>query len=273
MVVHPETKPIIIGQASTERNDRQESYMIQLPQGLFAFTSYRGIGYKNLNEDRIIILPQIPLFCVIDGLGGPGDGAKAAEIFTEELSKLQVPDLENLSMVQKQTSFRINIECRTVDCGVCYALFWITETNLMVCYIGDVKFVLLNHENQIKWESRDHSVINDLVDQGIISKEEALAHPQRHIVTKALIGDEIPDLQIQKIPFVAGDRVIVASDGLWDNFMIDEITGLLADPNPQAQVSLLMQKALKKMKKVHSTKWEGRLEPKADNISILIGSL
>ena len=271
MITPFDTKSLIIGQSFTESNAQEGSYLIQLPEGLFAFTSFRGIGYKKWNEDRIVILPQIPLFCVIDGLGGPGDGERAAEIFTQELAEIQNPDLEILSNAQKKTSVRIKSECHASDCGVCYALFWIEETFLKVCYIGDVKFVLLNQEYQIKWESRDHSVINDLTEQGIISKEEALAHSQRHIVTKALTGDETPQLEIQKIPFVSGDRVIIASDGLWDNFMIDEVIGMLDDPHPQVQVNLLMQKSLLKMQQIHTMTWEGRLVPKADNISILIG--
>ncbi len=273
MVARLEITPIIIGHASTERSALEESYIMQLSQGLFAFTSFRGVGYKHLNEDRIIILPQIPLFCVIDGLGGPGDGARAAEIFTEELSKLRDPNSESLSEVQKQVSIRIEDECRTPNSGVCFALFWIAETTLKVYHLGDVKFALLNHENQIKWESRDHTLLNAWVDQGFLSAEETTNHPKRHIVTKALTGYETPNPEIQQISFVPGDRVIVASDGLWDNFMIDEITVMLADSNPQAQVRQLMRKAVRKMQQNHSAKWEGLLVPKPDNISILIGSL
>ena len=114
-------------------------------------------------------------------------------------------------------------------------------------------------------------MLNAWVDQGYLSAEEAHSHPQRHVITKAVTGNEISAPDSQEISFTPQDRIIVATDGLWDNFHVEEVIEMLQGLSPQTGVSHLLQKATTKMKKKSLGHWEGPLVPKPDNISILIG--
>ncbi len=267
------TKPLIIGQPSTERHESPTPFSVKLPNGMFAAASSRGTGYKSVNEDRLVILPQFPLFSVIGGMGGPGDGAKAAEILAEELIAIQPPFLSSFSNIQNRVTDRIQKECITPNSGACYLICWVEKSLLHICYLGDVKLILLDKTQGIKWESRDHSLINSWIDTGYLSPEEALHHPQRHIITKALTGNDTPEPDSHQISFDTGDRMIAATDGLWDNFTIDEILEMTKSSSPQGSTSLLMEKTITKMQQSHTTNWDGILLPKPDNISILIGDL
>ncbi|MBF0287724.1 MAG: hypothetical protein HQM14_07880 [SAR324 cluster bacterium] len=267
------TKPLIIGQSSTETDESPKVFSVRLSTGMFAAASSRGTKYKNVNEDRLVILPQLPLFAVIDGMGGPGDGAKAADILTEELMTIQHPSLNSLMSIQEQVTSRIKQECMTSNSGVCYLICWMENSLLHIYYLGDVKLTLFDNTQNIKWESRDHSLINSWIDSGYLSPEKALHHPQRHIITKALTGNDTPEPDSHHISFETGDRMIAATDGLSDNFTMDEIAEMTKNHSPQESTNMLMQKTITKMQQSHREPWDGILLPKPDNISILIGDL
>ncbi|MBF0279213.1 MAG: serine/threonine-protein phosphatase [SAR324 cluster bacterium] len=269
----PSTRTYVIGHSSDENDSLEDPFLIDLPHGQFAINSKRGIGYKKVNEDRVIVLPQFQFFSVIDGMGGPGDGEKASEILTDELSRMPSPNLAEIMHVEERVAARIQSECHTPESGVCFVMFWVKNSTLNICHVGDVKLALLDKDQKIKLETRDHTMLNAWIDQGYLSPEEALFHPQRHIITKALTGNEIPKPEMQQIALNYGDRLIVATDGLWDNFTIAEIIDMLSGSSPQEDTKMLMEKSLEKMQRPRSDNWEGSLLPKPDNISILIGDL
>jgi protein phosphatase len=92
----------------------------------------------------------------------------------------------------------------------------------------------------------DHSEVQELVDAGEISREQAAVHPRRHVVTRALgTGDE-SEADYWLLPIEEGDRILVCSDGLNGELDDQQIVSILSSqPDPQAAVDELIQAALR----------------------------
>jgi protein phosphatase len=81
--------------------------------------------------------------------------------------------------------------------------------------------------------SRDHSELQDLLDRGVLDKEEAKVWPRRNVVTRALGATDEAALEIVDGPVVAGDRFLLCTDGLTNHVEDAEIAALLAADDPQ----------------------------------------
>ena len=109
--------------------------------------------------------------------------------------------------------------------------------------VGDSRTYVMR-QGRLRQVSKDHSFVQDLVDQGQITKEEARYHPRRNIVTRAL-GIE-PDVRVDSVqlPLIKGDRFLLCSDGLVDEVDDDLIAEILKQhAEPQAAADALVQAA------------------------------
>ena len=109
--------------------------------------------------------------------------------------------------------------------------------------VGDSRTYVMR-QGRLRQVSKDHSFVQDLVDQGQITKEEARYHPRRNIVTRAL-GIE-PDVRVDSVqlPLIKGDRYLLCSDGLVDEVDDDHIADILKQhAEPQAAADALVQAA------------------------------
>jgi len=118
-----------------------------------------------------------------------------------------------------------------------------TEFALGLVNVGDSRTYVMR-QGRLRQVSKDHSFVQDLVDQGQITKEEARYHPRRNIVTRAL-GIE-PDVRVDSVqlPLIKGDRYLLCSDGLVDEVEDDHIAEILKQhQEPQAAADALVQAA------------------------------
>ena len=109
--------------------------------------------------------------------------------------------------------------------------------------VGDSRTYVLR-QGRLRQVSKDHSFVQDLIDQGQITREEARYHPRRNIVTRAL-GIE-PDVQVDsaKLPLIKGDRFLLCSDGLVDEIDDEHIEEILKQhAEPQTTADALVQAA------------------------------
>jgi PPM family protein phosphatase len=100
----------------------------------------------------------------------------------------------------------------------------IVSGNLYFTHVGDSRLYLVR-SGTITQLTRDHSYVGRLVESGLISRDEAEFHPQRHILTAALgtIGDLITDSPDVPVPLQAGDTLILCTDGLWGQVREEEL--------------------------------------------------
>ena len=118
-----------------------------------------------------------------------------------------------------------------------------TPFALGLAYVGDSRTYVMR-QGRLRQVSKDHSFVQDLVDRGQITKDEARYHPRRNIVTRAL-GIE-PDVRVDsaQLPLIKGDRYLLCSDGLVDEVDDDHIAEILsAHSDPQEAADALVQAA------------------------------
>ena len=196
-------------------------------------------AFANANE------AQIPygLFVVADGVGGQKGGSKASQITIETLSAYldkhwaQVPaDPEKIEpffreVLEKailhaheniliQARHHKNRMASTVTCAVVYGRIAI------IANVGDSR-TYRYHQNMLEQISEDHSLVRWLVEQGHISPEEARNHPYNNVLMQALGAHETPDVSIYSQPLLAGNILLLCSDGVWGTLSDEEMVALI----------------------------------------------
>jgi serine/threonine protein phosphatase PrpC len=169
------------------------------------------------NEDNYFV--RAPLFVVADGMGG----AQAGEVASEMAVKSFEPGLgdgapaESLVRVIEDANRRIHDRSRSDEqragMGTTVTAAYVDESDVVVAHVGDSRAYLWRGGDLIRL-TKDHSLVGELVARGKITEEQAEAHPQRSVITRAL-GPE-PNVQVDVTVFnaKAGDVFLLCSDGL-----------------------------------------------------------
>ena len=206
----------------------------------YGYGTDRGLR-REMNEDSFIAAD--PVFAVADGMGGHEAGEVASGICVRTLAA--IPELASGGrdatagvvqeyLLQADESIREATDSRagTTLSGVVVVEqmgvpYW------LVLNIGDSRTYRLS-QGVLRQVSVDHSEVQELVDAGEISREEAAVHPRRHVVTRALgTGDEA-EADYWLLPVEEGDRILVCSDGLNGELDDDQIGGILSStPTPR----------------------------------------
>lgn len=200
------------------------------------------------NEDSFLV--RAPLFCVCDGMGGHAAGEVASKIAVDTIGA-QAPETAddvalgaaveaaNAAVLEgaKQGQGKPGMGC-TATCVL------IDKNRMAVAHVGDSRVYLL-HAGSLVRITHDHSYVEELVDAGEITADEARLHPSRSIITRALGSD--PDMYADHFTLgvQAGDRVIVCSDGLSSMVPDKDIEALaVSSATPQAAANNLTSAAL-----------------------------
>ncbi|MDQ0279400.1 protein phosphatase [Arthrobacter silviterrae] len=218
----------------------------------FGFGSDRGLR-RELNEDSF--LAADPIFAVADGMGGHEAGEVASRECISVLSQQQVlsdgsrvATAVDLQQALRQADARIreisNARAGTTVTGVTLVEergvpYW------LVFNVGDSRTYRLS-QGTFAQVSVDHSEVQELVDGGYITPGQALVHPRRHVVTRALGTGSDTEADFWLVPVEEGDRILVCSDGLTNEVTDEQIHRALSTLNhPQDAVDSLIQSALR----------------------------
>ncbi len=185
------------------------------------------IGLKRkLNEDSLgfIEINDGFIFIVCDGMGGHEGGeiaSKAAVGFIIEY--LNTQKIENVSIALHQAIMFANQQIFLTaknrpdlkGMGTTVVLLLIYKDEIYTAHVGDSR-IYVSTDNQFIQLTKDHSVVQDMVDNGILSSVEAENHPRKNEITKALgIREEVtPSISIKALKAKTGDRFVICSDGL-----------------------------------------------------------
>jgi serine/threonine protein phosphatase PrpC len=207
---------------------------------------------RKLNEDSYISRDDIGLWAVADGMGGHQAGDMASQ---KVVSYLQaVPggsDISELLHATRMALNEANSELISLDSqydsdrvpGSTVAALLIHGENAAVVWAGDSRIYRLRngYAEQI---TRDHSHVQDLVDQQLISAEEAESHPLANVITRA-VGIENPlDLDSIHFQVTAGDQYLLCSDGLSRLLSLEEMQDLMQTQELEESVQTMLQTAL-----------------------------
>ncbi|HJG92077.1 PP2C family protein-serine/threonine phosphatase [Brachybacterium massiliense] len=189
------------------------------------------------NEDSILNAP--PIYLVADGMGGHNAGEVASAIAVEEFEKLTIQEnvtVEQLGEALRSAAIRIGELGgeATLGAGTTVAVvatmvldgvgYWV------VLNLGDSRVYRLSGDI-FEQVSVDHSVVQELMDRGELTPEQAKIHPYRHMVTRALGAGPDSDPDYWLIPAEAGDRMLICSDGLTGEVDDAAIEKLLRSPS------------------------------------------
>ena len=177
------------------------------------------------NEDSGFVSPQ--LIAVADGMGGHAAGEVASQIAVEVLQSLvpalvstdidedSVEDLliNSLHSIDSEISVVTDEEIEKRGMGTTLTALLIRDKYISLLHVGDSRCYRLRG-NTLEQLSNDHTVIQELLDQGAISLAEAAEHPQRSMLTQALRGDGDVTPVLQMYEVKKGDRYLLCSDGL-----------------------------------------------------------
>jgi serine/threonine protein phosphatase PrpC len=193
----------------------------------FFHTSGRSVVglVRQGNEDSGFVSAQ--LIAVADGMGGHAAGEVASRIAVEVLQSLtpsltseeidedSVEDLlmHSLHSIDLEISVVTEEENEKRGMGTTLTALLIRDKFISLLHVGDSRCYRLRG-NTLEQLSNDHTVIQELLDQGAITAAEAVEHPQRSMLTQALRGDGDVTPVLQMYEIKGGDRYLLCSDGL-----------------------------------------------------------
>ena len=207
---------------------------------------------RTLNEDNWLGRPDIGLWAVADGMGGHGGGDLASAAVVTALRDIAPPQsAANLLCEFEDKIAQVNSDLRSLAAdrsllvvGTTLAAVMIVETHFACVWCGDSRVYRLR-AGALAQLSRDHSEVQDLIESGVLNKEEAKAWPRRNVVTRALGATDHAALDIVDGPALAGDRFLLCTDGLTIHVDDTEIaTALLVMKDPRQTCDDLVALAL-----------------------------
>lgn len=228
--------------------------------GRFRWTSgaVSDVGrVRSTNEDSVFFSEEAGAFVVADGMGGHAAGevasAIASELIGARLCGLDEGDgLDAARSLFQQAFLDAGSEIiRQADEDSARGGMGTTATvlalrpddNYIVGHIGDSRAYLLRDDDLARITT-DHSWVEEQVERGVISREQAFRHPQSNIITRALGTDPVPPPDLFVGELQAEDRFLLCSDGLTDMVDEDRIAQVLrAVDEPEAAASRLVSEA------------------------------
>jgi len=192
------------------------------------FESISLPGTKGRNDDYLVIekMGDSYLCIVADGCGGHRGANFASrflcEALVEHMPKI-APHIEANPEKAMKELFKLSktTQCENLKkknfrdaCTTC-ELAWLNDNVSIFAHVGDSRIYRFN-ESQVVWRTKDQSFVQDLVDQGVLSEEEASIHPMGNILsnTIGMMGGGIPTVSVQP-PLKANEGLALCTDGFW----------------------------------------------------------
>ena len=203
---------------------------------------------RRRNEDAYVVRP--PLFAVADGMGGAQAGELASKIAAETMAAQADGSGEQAVTALIQEANRRVYERSSEDAAASGMGTTMTaalvedDGRVTIGHVGDSRAYLLR-DAQLDQLTDDHSLVAELVRTGKLSAEEAEAHPQRSVITRAVGTDPDVDVDTFTIEGRPGDLFLLCSDGLTDMVGDDEILRTIGDHRAdlEAAAKTLVKKA------------------------------
>jgi protein phosphatase/serine/threonine-protein phosphatase Stp1 len=205
------------------------------------------------NEDTYVDRPDLGLWAVADGAGGHHAGEVASGMIRESLEAIP-PGLsasELLAEVRNRIemthdALRAEAERRGPDVIIASTVVvMLARNDFFAClWAGDSRAYLLR-DGVLQQITRDHSLVQELVESGVIRPEEAEHHPRANVITRA-VGAELDDFLLDKVSgrIQLGDRFLLCSDGLCKTVPEHELAALLGEKGSPPPPDTLIAAAL-----------------------------
>lgn len=186
-----------------------------------------GLRRSN-NEDTFIVRPELGFAVVADGMGGPASGEVASRIFADTTlevlsinggwSEKELPELiQNIFQLSNESILTTaqNDPQKNHGMGCTAEVLAFYSEGYVAGHVGDSRTYLLR-EGRLRQITKDHSVVQSQLDQGLIKPDEAREHALRHVILRAVGVSEDLAVDIIRGKARPGDIFLLCSDGLTD---------------------------------------------------------
>jgi protein phosphatase len=194
--------------------------------GAFARASDTG-KKRRRNEDSYVVAP--PLLAVADGLGGAQAGEVASKLAAAALEETDPGALagpERLESLIREANRRVyeraSSDPTTSGMGTTMTVALVEADGVTIAHVGDSRAYRVR-DGSLEQLTEDHSLVNELLKSGKLSREEAEIHPQRSVITRAVGTDPDVDVDTFHVAAEEGDVFLLCSDGLTDMVGDDDI--------------------------------------------------
>lgn len=193
--------------------------------------TYHGatdVGNVRSNNEDVFYVSEACHFCLVaDGMGGAAAGEVASRLFAETAKAVFAGHdgtSEENTIARVQTTFKLandkilkHVGRHPHDQGMgCTAeLLAFSQGNFIIGHVGDSRTYRLKN-NILKQLTKDHSLVQEQLDQGLITQEEARRHAMRNVILRAVGVNDTVALDILKGKKKSGDLFLLCSDGLTD---------------------------------------------------------
>ncbi len=234
--------------------------------------SYIG-GLRGENQDRYGVLPN--LWIVADGMGGCNGGAHAATLAVQVLSDFPFdsdqPD-ESIRKAMSQANEVIFQESSSDPAlqgmGTTLTLAYLVGQTVHIGHVGDSR-VYLVRDHQISQLTQDHSFVGELLRDGTISPEDALTHPNRNILTRAIGVSPTINVDLYTQEILLADVLILCTDGVSGVLTDQELLAIVeSDEDPQRVAETMCRQAERQGGTDNATAIVVNFLPPADGYSL-----
>lgn len=221
-----------------------------LPAGILsAFRTDVGKVRAN-NQDAPIVSEKLRLYGVADGMGGHKGGEVASTSARDDLLRElegKTPSVAALSSAIEEVNRQIYHQQEHDDAltgmGTTLSVLWMSDNFVYIGHVGDSRVYLLR-DGEFKQMTLDHSLVEQLVREGVLTEEEAQNHPMRNIITRAIGTDESVEVDVVVEERRKGDLWLACSDGLHGLVDDRQIRDALRQYAPEKAADVLLKAAL-----------------------------
>lgn len=201
---------------------------------------------RDHNEDNFIVVDELGLYAVADGMGGHAAGevasAKAVQVMRDFIGRCQEdneftwPYGMDLSLSEQENTLATAIKLANREVwrlaqekpdqhgmGTTIVSVSVLGYDVAVAHVGDSRAYRV-HNNQLFRLTEDHSWVNEQLRRGIITPEEAKNHRWQNVITRALGNKEQVEVEVNSIQAEPGDMILLCSDGLDAGRSVDEMS-------------------------------------------------
>ncbi|HEX7354802.1 MAG TPA: Stp1/IreP family PP2C-type Ser/Thr phosphatase [Mycobacteriales bacterium] len=203
------------------------------------------------NEDSGYASPR--LVAVADGMGGAVAGEVASRTVVDRLAHVDADSLgpDVVGSLQRAVltanddlHAAVRRDESLAGMGTTITVLLVDDDRIALVHVGDSRCYLYRG-GELTQVTKDHTLVQELVDAGQITEDEASVHPKRNIITRVLDGRDNLELDVSVRTAQVGDRYLLCSDGLSSYVSLETITDAVALPEPQAAADRMVELALR----------------------------
>ena len=202
------------------------------------------------NDDKVFASNDLGLWLLSDGVGGLTQGEQASQYAVDEIKKSIEKGFPLHNAVHSAHSvIKAYNKHEKEDRGATVVAVHSLGEMYDIAWVGDSRAYLWNsQEQELIQLTEDHTLVQKLVNAGLLKPEEAKSHPKRHVITQCLGIENDYQLEIGSLQaeWDYGDQLLLASDGLYEELSLQEIKNALLLPRDnQAKVEYMVDLACK----------------------------